>query len=326
MRPEQESAAQHLAERLSLDVVAAGIPGAASVRRARLLGQESVDDFRRTIAEHPDAMLIMLALDDDEREALCAPNALPRGMAESRAPIISAEPIAPTLTVVRELSEDHAPWLTRFRRVPSMLLSPAGAAAMASLESFGRIRSIDLAARTGANEVSLAALLLDAMELIAATLGEPETIDASLSGPDAPSGLRLTPGDSLPLIAGDLTAHLRFADDRAAAVSLSDRAGSWFRGATLLGHGGCIRFDDLSFEWNDQSGAMLDESRAEAPEGPLHQWLLVEQVRAIIEDRAERTPPPRLIEAYALAEAALLSARTGQPESPATIRRMAGVA
>lgn len=324
LRPDQEDRAGRLIGRLGLNVVAVGAPAVASLRSATLLDREASDDFRRTLADHPDAALFMFALGADERDALAHPTALPRAMIATDAPIITLEPIAPSLNDVRRLCDDHGVWFARIRRAPSLLEAPGAAAAFASLESFGRVRSIDLALRSG-GEISLAALLLDAMEFIAATLGEPESIDASLSGLDAPSGLRLTVGEALTSITGDLSAHLRFPDDRAAAVSLSDRAGLWFRGGTLLGAGGCIRCDDRAFEWIDGAGACLDESGAPEPEGSPFEDLLVRQVEPILAGRAAPTPPTRRLKAYALAEAALLSARTGQPESPATILRMAGI-
>lgn len=310
--------------RLPLEVVAAGVPAIASLRTATLLDREASDDFRRTIAEHPEAGLVMFALSNDERDALTHPGSLPRALTASDTPILSIEPVAPSLNDVRRLNEDHPAWLQRFHRAPNLMAAPGAVAALAALESFGRVRSIDLALRSG-GEVSLAALLIDAMEFVAATLGEPESIDASLSGLDAPSGLRLTVGDALTSITGDLSAHLRFADDRAAAISLSDRAGLWFRGATLLGAGGCIRFDDRSFEWTDSAGATVDESAATSKVALSFDELFQQQAEAIFAGRSEPTPPLRRIKAYALAEAALLSARTGQPESPATILRMAGI-
>ncbi len=325
LRPDQEERARRLIDDLGLRIAAVGAPALASFRSSNLLDIEASDDFRRTLADHPDAALLMFALSADERQALTHPGSLPRGVSSADTPIITLEPLAPSLNDVRQLCEDHTTWLTRVHRAPNLVVAPGPAAAIASLDSFGRVRSIDLALRSG-GESSLAALLIDAMEFIAATLGESESIDASLSGLDASSGLRLTVGDTLTSVTGDLSAHLRFPDDRAAAISLSDRAGVWFRGATLLGAGGCIRFDDRSCEWIDPAGTTVDESSMPEPDGSPVDDLIRRQIEPILNQRAVPTPPTRRIKAYALAEAALLSARTGQPESPSTILRMAGIA
>ena len=289
-----------------------------------MLGVKASDDFRRTLADHSDAVVLLLGFGFDEREALARPEAPAKGARPTTAPIFACAPVAASLSELRRLAAEHPAWLARLRRAPTLSASPGGSAAVASLEAFGRVRSVDLAERAAPADAPLSALLIDAMEFIARTLGEPESIDASLSGIDAESGLRLAPGESLLALSGDLSAHLRYCDGRAAAVSLSDRASAWFRGATLLGAGGCIRFDDHSMEWTNATGEILDESRPAAGviEGPA--GLVASEVAGQLDGARPSAPAVRMQEAYALAEAALLSARTGQPESPATIRRMAG--
>lgn len=328
LRPEQADLGRRLIDALDLDVVAAGSGGTSRNRPGEMFGCAMSDDFRRTLSEAPDAALVLLSIGEDERDALTHPSSLARGVMESTSPILTIEPIAGSLREMRRWSDESPAFFARVGRSPSLLASPGGMSAIESLESFGRVRSIDLACRAGAREVSLAALLLDAMEFVSATLGEPESIGASMSGVDAISGLRISAGDSFLSMAGDLTAHLRYSDDRAAAISLSDCAGAWSRGVTLLGPGGCIRFDDERFEWIDPSGSTLDDSFSPIAEPPMYEALAAQQAQRFFGKQGAGAPTPtvRLLEAYAFVEAAHLSARTGQPESPATIRRMAGVA
>ncbi len=326
LNPQQESFAGDVVRAAGIDVVAAGCPGTRRAPApASLLGVTPTDDFRRTIADHADTALIVLAADADVRDALTHPDSLARGVADSHAPIYTTEPLAGSLNALARLHGEHPKFSARVHRIPTFAAAPGFVATLASLESFGVPRSLDLACRASRGSISLGGLLLGAMEFVVSTLGEPESMDASISGLDALAGLRLAPGETLDRIAGDLSAHLRFADGRSAAVSLSDQGGAWFRGATILGAGGCIRADDRSMSRTDATGEEIDES---APDGATQvglAGLLVREIRGRLEGRIIATPDVRLEAAYALAEAALLSARTGQPEYPATIRRMAGV-
>lgn len=326
LSPHQEALAAEIVRGAGLNVVAVGATGnRRAPAPASLLGLAPSDDFRRTIADHADTTLIVLAADADVRDALTHPDSLARGVAESPAAIFSTEPLALTLNDAARLHADHPTFSARLHRTPTFAAAPGFAAALASLESFGRPRSMDLAGRAATGTISLGGLLLGIMEFVVSTLGEPESIDASISGLDALAGLRLAPGDTLDRITGDLSAHLRFADDRSAVISLSDQGGVWFRGATILGAGGCIRADDRSMSRTDPAGDEIDETTPDgaAPSGIAA--LVIEEIIARHDGRLVATPIVRVEAAFALAEAALLSARTGQPEFPATIRRMAGV-
>lgn len=325
LKPEQESIARRLIERLGWVVSVVGSPGRDASTLARAFDADASEDFRRAITDFQADALVILALGADERDALTAALKAPSPSSAGPMRVFTLEPIAASITDALSLRDARPVGCDLVRQIPGFLATPGAQAAMTSLESFGRLRSLDLAARCDDRQGSLAARLVDAMDFVHAVMGEPEWIDASLSGVEAPSGLRLAPGDSLTSIAGDLNALLRYTDGRAAAVSLSDQAGSWFRGATALGAKGCLRFDDHSFQWTDTQGAVLDESRAGATDASAFADLLADQIAASLDNRLPMSQPGRLIGAYTLAEAALLSARTGVPESPATIRSMTGV-
>lgn len=327
LTPEQEPLARAIAQGAGLRVAAAGGPQRGRVSPpTTILGVDTRDDLRRLLADHPDAVVVLLALGGDDRAAITDPDTQAAARAGSPPAILVTDPIFDTVSAFARAAEAHPMWINRLRPAPAFALSTGGESALGAVETFGRVRSVDFAARSGAGQLGLPFLLLDAMEFVAATLGEPEFVDASLSGVEAPSGLRLAPGDTVLSIAGDFTAHLRFSDDRAAAVSLSDRAGSWFRGATLLGVGGCLRCDDRALEWLSPTGETVETGQEPASASTVDR-LLIEQVAAEVAlPRAAAPPVVRRLTAWAIAEAAVLSARTGQPEAPATIRRMAGVA
>lgn len=181
-------------------------------------------------------------------------------------------------------------------------------------------------------EGSLAALIFAAMELALRLLGEPESIDAAYVAPDPVRGVHALPAESLRGLTGDLTANMRFADGRCAAIALSDHAGRWCRSLTLLGPGGRVCVEDFFWAWFDREGRRIEEGKKQprprpgAEEGypPLAAGgfaIALHQMLATSPDRPECDPVTTL----AMCHAALLSARTGQCESPATIKRIAGV-
>lgn len=325
LKPGQEGIARRLCDRLNLQIVGVGPAGRDGAALARAFDADPMDDVRRVVADPEIELIVLLTLDAPARAALSDASTLADLAQDTSTRLVATEPIATSLSDVKRMSAAHPQWASHILFLPRFLATAGAKAATASLESFGRRRSLDYACRCARHHSSLAARLCDAMEFVCAVLGEPESIDASLSGVEAPSGLRLAAGDSLTEIAGDLNAHLRYSDGRAAAISLSDQAGAWFRGATLLGVGGCLRFDDRSFQWIDASGAVLDESPAQEPILVDVADLIADQIEASLDHRILMTPPNRIADSYALAEAALLSARTGQPESPTTIRKMIGV-
>jgi predicted dehydrogenase len=263
----------------------------------------------------------LAVLDDRDLRKRCLDNALR---------ILTLEPWPSS--VLRAGDEQRAgarageiAFIPRFRRAP-------GARAMDEvLEAFGPPELVGLSFRAGPGQGSLAARMVDAMDAAVWLLGEPETIDASVRGPRSRAGLHLEPGESLRQLKGAASVHLRYADGRSVAMTLADNAGHWFRGLTLLGEKGCIRVDEIGFEWIDPTGDDLDRYPRErrgkkggaTAFGASH-VLSDALTRAL--SRADAGAPPDLIRPLAMTEAAMLSARTGQPESPRTILRMAGVA
>ncbi len=123
----------------------------------------------------------------------------------------------------------------------------------------------------------------------------------------------------------------------------SDRAGRFEHLLTIIGPGGRIRVFNDGFEWTDARGRKIDESRragarrtstlrkpaidqSDTPSPGAS--VIVEQVQRVMDLGAAAlggTPIVRYPEVLAMAQAALLSARTGEGERPATLLRMAGL-
>jgi len=208
---------------------------------------------------------------------------------------------------------------------PLLRRSPGGRAALDALETFGPVRVVAVSGLCAAGQGTLASRLVDAMDWILSVLGEPETIDACAHGPRSAAGLMLAPGDSLATLTGDMTAHLRFSTGASATMTLSDRSGRWFRGATLHGDAGVLRVVDRGLEWLDERGGTTDRTGADAEESSAA-CALAQALREAMDEHAKRDRPFDFLRTLAMAEAAVLSARTGQAESPATVLRMAGAA
>lgn len=219
-------------------------------------------------------------------------------------------------------------------------------------EQFGAVRSAVVQCLGAPADGSLGARLFDAMDIVQLFLGEPESIDASYTGPtpDASRPVYPLPGDTLRNLHGDLTANLRFSAGRAAALAASDQAGRFETLVTLIGPAGRIRIYNDGFEWTDPHGEKLDESRAVAakrprattrkprgaaaaevpavatlpPPPPLSPCgsALVQQIRRLVELGPAATAGQNYARVLSMAQAALLSARTGEGESPATMLRL----
>lgn len=335
LEPEQADLARIVGSLSGVSFVAAGCPQGSGAGRGRsaevaqALGAEPIDDLLRTLANaEADVALFLAAGRAPEDPSLSDPTLL-RSCLDRNLKIATLEP-APTTVSDRARLEKAlgAGSMEKIRFVPAMRRSRGFRAGAEIIESIAPLRTLAVGARGGAGQGSLAARLFDAMDVVLGLMGEPETIDCAIAGPATPSGVHMTPGESLRDLRGDLSANLRFASGKSASLMLSDSAGRWFRGVTVLAHGGCLRIDDKSFELIDPAGATVDRTRSRLSSGgaddPPAAAAIAEQLGALLDPRTPAPTPINAPVALAMCEAALLSARTGQGESPATILRMAG--
>lgn len=214
-------------------------------------------------------------------------------------------------------------------------------------ETLGQVRTAVFEGWSGPGQGSLGARLFDAMDTLVWLLGAPEQVDAAYVWPARARPIHATTGETLRGLHGDLTANLRFADGRAASVALSDCAGRWGTSVTLIGEGGRLRVTDDGaggsgggggggtgtggFVWLSADGQTVDASRpARRKRGQEERAdeafvdAASEQVARLLDQRVPAPAPTDYAAVLAAAGAALLSARTGEAESPRTILRMAG--
>ncbi|MCW5766008.1 MAG: hypothetical protein KIT68_08540 [Phycisphaeraceae bacterium] len=204
------------------------------------------------------------------------------------------------------------------------------------LPSFGPVRTGSIQCLAPATEGGLGARLLDAMDLASAIFGEPETIDASFANPLLTRNVHATPGESLHGLDGDLTANLRFTGGRSCCVLASNQGAAWDVSVTLIGPGGRLTCGGGGVQWLTPSGSPAGATPKPAKKNPRPRQPkpdgTSERARTVAEHLAAlaRAGPSGVAGfdlplALAMAQAALLSARTGECERPATMLRMAGV-
>ncbi|MBL8758538.1 MAG: hypothetical protein JNK35_08925 [Phycisphaerae bacterium] len=355
MRPEQVELVEAAASLGGLRIEAAGCAEAGrSLPLAERLGAKPLDDVRAALASTRARVFILASAEGLLGERAAEDAALLRECAERGTRVVSLEPVPASIVELAsgapggsiDGAEDVA-WAreTWARFVPRSRGTRAMRDAADVLAQFGVVRSASIECLGAPAHGTLGARLLDAVDLVLGLMGEPEGVDASYTGAHGGQAVHSLPGETLRGLHGDVSAHLRLADGRACTILASNQAGRWERVVTLLGTGGRLRIYNDGFEWIGIGGERVDQSRARRG-GPARDAFKPPTARgaeidapsgfaaAVAEQISEllRTGPSATGDAMdasralAVAQAALLSARTGEGESVSTIRRMGGLA
>lgn len=99
---------------------------------------------------------------------------------------------------------------------------------------------------------SLTVLAWDALGTLIDLLGYPESIFASLRG-------TMGKGSDFADLTGAVAMTLRFPDQCAANLTLSDRIGPWQREILLWGQSGTLRLNELQYRFTDADAKLIDE-------------------------------------------------------------------
>ncbi len=273
---------------------------------ARKLSTDKLSELRQAIASRQGDVVWLIGAERIDRDLL-------RLIQEASMPAFTCQPQPESLGDLTALGDTAPPHF-----VPLMRRAPGYRAASDVLADFGDISSVNLSFRSSAaHALSLFSRLYDAMDIIDRVCGSPIAIDAAnVSRTDAPP-------ETLARLDGHLTLNMRFAENRCACAALSDDAGTWFRGVTILGPAGCLRIHDDGFEWLDPQGNVVDshiEKRTLSPGERAAEHL----VRVM--NNLDPAQPPHTLEDHArllaLCEAARLSCRTGHSEAPRKVLEM----
>ncbi|QYK49067.1 MAG: hypothetical protein KF838_04265 [Phycisphaeraceae bacterium] len=335
--PKQVELVRLVASGAGLEIACAGSPAKGqSGAVASELGAETLADLRSALAEKiADVVLIASAgdfgADPDRNDAELLGGAAGRGCR-----VVSFEPLPPSSILLSRGS-----WLEGarglrpvdgYRWCPTLRHSHGWRQAPDALESFGRVRAASVESIGSGAEGTLGARLIGAIEVVCATLGVPESIDAAFVGATWPGSVHAIPGESLRDLEGSITANLRFADGRSASLIASSVGGLWRRAGTFVGEGGTLRISDDGVEWHRPDGTLQDRSRprVDRPWSTPASEVVAEALARSVDPSIDSAPGPAgwMVDHATMlmvAQAALLSARTGQTESIETIRHMSGV-
>lgn len=328
--PDQAELGSQIATGAGLTIVRAGSPiKGQSGALASVLRVDPLDDLRSALAERIADVVLMLSAGDlgtdpDRPDAELVAGAVARGTR-----VFSIEPI-PGASLLLErggwLEPAHAMPVEACRWIPSGRHSFGWRQVPDMMESFGRVRSMNIESLGASAAGTLGARLMGSIELALWMMGMPESVDAAYVGPAAAT-VHVIPGESLRELRGTMSANLRYADGRSASILASNEAGLWRRGATLIGPGGSLRVSDDGLEWHRPDGTLEDRSRpkVERPWPLATHEVIAESITRTLDPTI--TDPPRSDATRLLiaAQTALLSARTGQTESIETIKNMSGV-
>ena len=357
IEPEQMEFARAVCEAAGAKIARLGSPAPGKTRElAEALGAEPVDDLRSSLLQTEKGLVLLgttagladagdaepLLACADRGVAVCSLEPLPASILHVQRPdlggrggenegmgvAIGPEPIEQgSAGDVREWAEF----------VPLARLSKSVQDASEVITQLGQFSMVSVQAFSGPGQGSLGARLYDAIATIVWLMGQPDRVDAAYVPPASlrGRGVHALPSDSLRGLHGDMCANLRFADGRAAAIVASSHAGRWSRAVTLVGERGRVRIFDDGLEWIGPDGKLIDASRDAARvrgssvgEGAIAGAVraVTEQVGRLIDHTKPASAPTNVVGVLSTAGAALLSARTGEGESPDTILRMARTA
>lgn len=293
--------------------IAMGGPRSTPVAQlADKFGLSTEDDPRKLLINHPAAFVVLASVQGIGRDTLL--HAIGHG-----AIILTIEPATDALETLTAINgKNTAPAAGRFVTLPAFGKTPGWTSAADPGEVLGPLRSLSFSSLGNRGECSLFARLFDAWQTILGLTPIPESIDASIVQPgELPEDLRD--------ITGHLSAHARNPDGCSVVLQISDHAGAHERQLSILGDQGVLRVTDLSYSLCDSMGKPLDHKAAPSPSPASDQLfadLLVKQWARLLDRPESIAPlPPAQSDARVLAccLASLLSARTGQAESPAKL-------
>lgn len=313
---------REVAELAGLSLVGAGSPEAARTGAvSQELGVAPCADLRTALTQGRVELVLIASAGDfgavqDRDDAKYVLEAQKRGVR-----VLTLEPVPASAQEMTDARWDGTPVSAAeaVRFVPVARATRAFSAALDALEHFGAVRSMGVESVCRSDHGSLGARLLGAIDLVQMLLGLPETVDAGVVSPAQPKGYADQGLDTLRGMTGDACATMRFADGRLASLFCSDQGGDWIRRVVLHGEGGRIEAGEGVCRWIRPDGSVEEDVRSERR--PSAAEVIAESIDTLLSPR-QAMPPGRVAQTLSIAQAALLSMRTGQPESPESAMRM----
>ena len=296
---------------------------------ARRLDCPHMDDLRQMLMDRPGALLLLGATAGADPQDIAS--AVTQGSL-----VLALEPPAATLGQVPLIDTQSEPSGTssapadgtevsdargRIVTAPAFERSAGWIGAADPLEILGAPESVSFASFGQSADCSLFARLMDAWRSVLPLCDLPLSIDASLSGPLG------RPPEDLRGLTGHVAAHGRLPDGGSVLMQASDRAGNHLRVLHVISTRGRLAVTDLRYDLCDATGNMMDQMLP-AVEPVAFVDLVADHCRQVL--REARAPDPHAathfgqleLSALACCQACLLSARTGEPESPAKLMEL----
>lgn len=331
--PHRATLCGHIIRAMDASVRLIGVGGPRGSDAVKLAQQHALpctDDLRKLLVEHPATFLLLATAEPVDSKLLQL--AMNQGTT-----ILTLEPIASNFDQIITTKAPQGEG--RLLTLPAFTFSPAWTKAGETQDLLGHIRLIAFESVGPLVQQSLHARHAEAWQIITRLAAMPESIDCSLVGP-----LTEIPDDPR-AITGHLTAHARLPRGAAAQITLSDQASRHRRRLMIIGDLGRLLMTDTAYQLFgrdaennkhdmliedvdltatlplDETGLSEDEAAAN-----IFAQLAAAQWRRLIDhpDHPWQTSSTQDQAAnLACQMAALLSARTGQAESPSKMAMLA---
>lgn len=321
------------------------VVGVAGPWQSRGSGQEepdlasldcpAIEEFPKAVtASGAKLVLVLSGASLDGGQACVADDAeLRERVAETGALVLSLPPVMKPTPSERPMRAGGGAY-----QIPLFVRSPMMDDLREVLATMGSVRSLVAHFRGLPEHGPVSGRFFDAMALAHALFGEPEQVDAAaVRAGGGHAGTVLARGHSAAAfeeLRGDLLCTLRYTGGHAASIAASDHGGRWSRGFTIVADGGVIRATDRGFEVTDHQGKTIDSGDASGRQANtsgagrgVHADAVAVMASALVRLTDARLSGSEVFDAEAVlasCRAAALSARTGQGESPATMRHMQG--
>jgi hypothetical protein len=337
LAPQQVGAARAIVAAANLRCVVAGtsVKGRADAVASEF-GCASATDVRAALAACQSPLALILdcgdfgsRLGDEDARAILSASA--RGVK-----IASLVPLPTSVQVLaqgswksaRQMVDSGACERVHVLGIPRALARVRDA--MNAIEADGEPRHVGVRLWSGAHERDASGLLVGGLDFVHELLGECESIDCVYASGEQAIGLHALPGETLEQLRGDCSCVLRFTNGASASVDVSSCAGAAGLEITLLGTFGRlhVRQDGHAGEivWLSSSGDVIEVPQPRLPRDAKHSFAsqIAEEITTLLQDEARGLPSLDVAALLPIAQAALLSARTGQPESPSLFSRVLG--
>ena len=274
------------------------------------------DDLRQFLVDHQaDYLLLAMSRPLDLEDVLI--------VMDAGVTLLTLEPLAGELhdlgKIEAKVNTGGIDAIGHVMRMPMFTMGPGYLSAASPQEVLGNRCVVSYESCGLYDTSSLFARLYDAWFTVLRFIEMPETVDASLIGP-----MKELP-DHIVNITGTMSVHARLADGGSVLLQVSDRTGQNHRVLHVIGEEAELRVTNTGYDLRHPDGSVIDHQDEKA-EQPDYVKLIVSQWKRLIEakdrgeDSARELPSSKQVLASCLA--CLLSARTGQPESPIRLLQM----